>query len=118
MPSVPWPNRQFALKIAVFAILGAITWVFFIDLCNLYFQCGCRSLWAGAATYCNIHQHGVKHCPFCVLPSYGFNALVAMILLVQGYFLRREKWLWAVISFPLVAALQALALGWYRGYWS
>ena len=29
--------------------------VFFVDFCALVFQCGCRSLWNGISTYCNIH---------------------------------------------------------------
>ena len=37
---------------------AAFTSVFFIDFCNLVYQCGCRSLWAGADAACNIHTHG------------------------------------------------------------
>jgi len=118
MPSVSWPNRRFALKFGVFLLLGTITWVFYLDLCNLYFQCGCRSLWAGAAEHCNIHQKGMKHCPICELPTHEYLALIALILSTQGHFVRREKWLWAILAFPVIAGLEALALGWYRGYWS
>lgn len=118
MPSGPWLSRQFALKLAGFALLATATWVFYIDLCNVYFQCGCRSFWAGSMAQCNIHQIGMKHCPFCMLPTLGYCSLVATILVVQSCFIRRGKWLWAILSFPVLASLQALALGWYRGYWS
>lgn len=111
------PNRPSALKAGGFLLLAAITCVFFIDLCGLYFQCGCRSLWAGAASQCNIHHSGVKHCPLCLLPLEAFLAYIALILLAQGYLIWRDKWLWAVLAFPLLTALEALVLGWYRGYW-
>jgi hypothetical protein len=118
MPSEFWLNRRFALKFAVFVLLGTITWVFYIDLCNLFFRCGCRSLWAGAAELCNIHQKGMKHCPVCMLPTPEYLTFIALILSTQGYFIRREKWLWAILAFPVVAGIEALALGLYRGYWS
>jgi len=118
MPFAASPNRRFALKLAAFAVLAAATWVFYIDLCGLYFQCGCRSLWAGGAAQCNIHQAHLKHCPVCMLPTYGYHSLVATILIAQGWLIRRESWLWAVFSFPILAGAQALVLGWYRGYWS
>lgn len=118
MPSAASPNKRFGLKLAVFAVLAAVTCVFYIDLCGLYFQCGCRSLWAGAASQCNIHQPHLKHCPLCLLPTYEYLALVATVLIAQSWLIRRESWLWAVFSFPLLTAAQAFALGWYRGYWS
>lgn len=113
-----WQNQHFALKLSSFLLLAAITSVFYIDLCNLFFQCGCRSLWAGAAEKCNIHRAGVKHCPICMLLNYEYLYFIAMILLAQSYFIRREKWLWALLSFPILAGFQAIALGWYVGYWS
>lgn len=76
------------------------------------------SLWAGAAEHCNIHQKVMKHCPFCLLPTYERFVLVAIILSVQSHFIRREKWLWAIFAFPVGAGLEALALGLYYGYWS
>ena len=111
------PNRPSALKAGGFLLLAAITCVFFIDLCGLYFQCGCRSLWAGAASQCNIHHAGVKHCPLCLLSLHESLAFVVLILSVQGDLIRRGRLLWAAIAFPVVAAVEALLLGWYRGYW-
>lgn len=111
-------NRPYALKFGGFLLLAAITCAFYLDLCGLYFQCGCRSWWAGAATQCNIHHAEVKHCPLCMLPLHESLAFIVLILTVQGYLIQRGRWLWAALAFPLVAGLEALVLGWYRGYWS
>lgn len=105
-------------KWAGFSALAAITYVFYINLCQLVFQCGCGWLWTTAATHCNIHQKGVKHCPVCLLPTPEYLALLATILVAQGYLIWRGKWLWATLAFPLMAVIQMLLLGYYRGYWS
>lgn len=105
-------------KLAAFAALATATWALYINVCQLIFQCGCTWLWAGAATQCNIHRPGVKHCPVCMLPSVEYHALLAMILAAQAYCLWRDQWAGAVLSFPLLASAQCLVLGWYVGYWS
>jgi len=118
MPSVPWPSRQSALKFACAILIWSATVVFYIDLCGIYFQCGCRSLWAGGIAQCNIYRMGVKHCPICTLQMSENGAVVIAILIAQAIMMWRGKWLWAIILFPLLVGIQALALGWYRGYWS
>jgi hypothetical protein len=52
-------------RFSPFAISFTLTSLFFINLCNLIFRCGCRSLWAGAAVACNIHAQQRHHCPWC-----------------------------------------------------
>ena len=118
MRSDSWRNPRSALKFGAWILLLAVTWVFYIDLCGFYFQCGCKSLWAGGTAQCNIHHPGMKHCPLCLIPTIGYGALVASVLIAQSHFAWRGKWLWAIILFPLLTGIQALALGWYRGYWS
>ena len=119
MPSAFWQRNQlYTLRLAGWIGLGLLSYVLYLDVCNFIFRCGCRSLWAGATTQCNIHQHGVKHCPICLLPTSEYLALFAMILIAQGLFARRGKWLWATLSFPVIASLQAIALGLLKGYWS
>ena len=110
-------NLPSAPKLGAFLLLAAVTCGFYLDLCALYFQCGCRSWWAGAASQCNIHHAGVKHCPLCMLSLHESLAFVVLILSVQGDLIRRGRLLWAAIAFPMVAAVEALLLGWYRGYW-
>jgi hypothetical protein len=53
-----------------------------------------------------------------MLPTHEYLALIALILSTQGHFIRREKWLWAILAFPLVTGLEALVLGLYQGYWN
>ena len=38
-----------------FAISFAVTCLFFINVCDWMFDCGCHSLWAGADAMCNVH---------------------------------------------------------------
>jgi hypothetical protein len=106
------------LKLAGFAALAAVSFYFFIVLCGFYFQCGCESWHAAAATHCNIHRAGVKHCPMCVIPYWQHLSLIALIVAAQGCLVWRGRWLSAAIAFPVLAGAEALVLGWYRGYWS
>jgi hypothetical protein len=110
-------KRRLAINGAAAAGLGWVTWLFYINICQMVFQCGCTFLWAGGAAKCNIH-HGPRHCPVCELAAGEYYLLLASIVAIQGVLLWRGKpWL-AVLAFPVLAAGQALALGWYRGYWS
>lgn len=109
---------QYARKLVYWLGLAAFSAVFFIRLCGFLFQCGCRNWWDGGTLQCNIHQAHLKHCPFCEIPSIEHYALIALIVAVQGRLVWRERWVWAALAFPIVAAIEAVVLGWYRGYWS
>ncbi|MCX6596771.1 MAG: hypothetical protein NTV70_10430 [Acidobacteria bacterium] len=95
---------------------------FIINLCDLVYRCGCRSWWAGAEAMCNIHQHGVRHCPFCshgiALPAGVFAGVAAVQL-----WLSFRPWPpvvrfgAAVAAFPLVGGASLLVLGLFDGYW-
>jgi hypothetical protein len=99
------------------AALATITYVFFIDLCGLIYQCGCRSLWLGAAAQCNIHHAGMKHCPFCTLSNSSYTGLILVVVAAQGVLVWRESWLRAALAFPLLVLAEAIVLGFFKGYW-
>lgn len=112
-------------SLAIFLCSAAFTLVFLINFCNLVYQCGCRSLWAGAADHCNIHTPGVKHCPWCSIGDAGFAGVTAAILLPQGILsFRPRRWHWtrrlaaSLLAFPAAGLVVALAIGLATGYWS
>lgn len=120
-PGVITPRRA-SLAAALFA--AGFSAVFFIDLCNLIFQCGCDHLWAGADARCNIHHPTGRHCPWCSIGLLGgsigyFGIAVPQFILA----FRPRRWpLWrrlacALAAFPVLGGLQALALGLAKGYW-
>jgi hypothetical protein len=110
-------------RLAVFLGAAALTSVLFINFCHLVFQCGCRSLWGGAADHCNIHTAGVPHCPWCTSDagSVSFAAIVLVQALIAfwpggGGFPGRLAG--AVAAFPVVGGICALVSGLVTGYWT
>ena len=96
--------------------------VFFIDVCNAIFACGCRSLWAGIAEACNIHSAGPPHCPWCQYPTAGAVAFFAVAAAqVAVVFWPGRLGLWARFALalallPLVGGAVGLLQGWFWGY--
>jgi hypothetical protein len=116
---LPWRS---ALWIAPLA--AAVTSVFMIDFCALVYQCGCGHLWGSAVATCNIHQPGVKHCPWCSVGRAGYYAIWLGIVVPQSALsLFPRRWGWgvrlaaALAAFPLLGAILALGLGLSLGYW-
>ena len=70
-------------KLVIAILAAAFTSIFYINFCNLVYQCGCRSLWNGADAMCNVHSHGTKHCPWCAIGLAGSVAVWASIVGVQ-----------------------------------
>ena len=110
--------------VLVFLAAATVTSVFFLDFCNWIYDCGCRSLWAGADAHCNIHQPDAKHCPLCSIGVGGFGTAFLAIIVPQGVLsFRPERWAWfkrlaaAIAAFPLAGAAIAVPLGWVMGYW-
>ena len=110
-------------RLLPFAASFAVTCVFFINVCDLIFDCGCRSLWAGADAFCNVHQAGTRHCPFCARGVPGYAAIMAMVTAPQ---LAASLWLpWrsgartvaCLLVFPAAMLAVGLAVGVYDGYW-
>lgn len=114
------PTRIVALGTAVL-----VSSIFFIDVCGLVFACGCRSLWAGAATACNIHHGSGPHCPWCAHPlAAGAVAFLAMVAVQAGIVLgpgrsgATLRFALALLSFPATAGLVGAVQGFLWDYWS
>ena len=98
---------------AAIALAGfVVTSLFFINLCNLIFACGCASLWAGADAHCNIHNAAAPHCPVC---SHGVLGYTVVFLAIAGpqlavaLWLKRGHWLLrlaaVLLLFPAAGAV-------------
>ena len=117
------PSRR--STIALFVAAAGVTSVFFIDICNLIYRCGCQSLWAGAAQHCNIHHAAGPHCPWCSVGLAGAGAIYVAILAAQAAALLllpartsvAIRLAAALLTFPAAAAGVGLAMGIWMGYW-
>ena len=112
------------MKRLLFVVPPAISATFIINLCSLFYRCGCQSWWSGAAEHCNIHNPGLHHCPWCSHGQVGFGAVLTLVLIPQLVLsFSPVRWDWrlrflvAILVFPLIGLLAALALGWTDGYW-
>lgn len=117
-------------RISTFVIGAAISLLFFINFCDLVYQCGCRSFWNGAAEACNIHLADSRHCPWCSYGSWGLYLPASTILLGQavlsfwpegarrGIRQRLLRLLVVLLAFPVLGGLTALAFGLHSGYWA
>ncbi len=119
LPPPPFWARWLVLLIA-FAVTGA----FFLDLCDLIFQCGCNSWWNGAAEQCNIQQAGPPDCPWCASGRAGMvipfgTIAVAQALIVLGSWPRRllSRLGLALLAFPVAGAGVGAVFGIAMGYW-
>jgi hypothetical protein len=97
----------------------------FLDLCDLIFNCGCRALWMGAATECNIHHPGPPDCPWCAAGNWGLVLPFGAIVAVQagaawwpGGVRWRLRLAVILASIPVVGGLTGVAFGLIYGYWS
>lgn len=110
-------------KYSPFAISFSITSLFFINLCNLIFRCGCRSLWNGADAACNIHAAHGHHCPWCSHGIAGY-AIVFILMCIPQLAVSLTRWSFAVrltaaiALFPLAGSGIALMFGWIDSYWA
>ena len=122
--AAPLGKRISWAKIAVFAAASGVAYVFFIDWCDFIFDCGCRSLWAGAAEHCNIKNASPPHCPWCIERGrYGSAAFGAVVVAQAGPAfwpdpLTRSRILLVFLAFPAAGALAGLLTGLYTGYWT
>lgn len=114
-PGALGTHVAFGLAFAVMAVL-------FTDWCAVVFECGCRSIWNGAAEFCNIHAAAPPHCPWCAHPLLGgatafFAALGGQWLAV--YRVRAAavvRLALALAAFPLLSGLAAWVQSWVWGY--
>ena len=120
-----WLSNRRALlaRLACLALALGITHVFFIQYCDLLFDCGCRALWAGKAAHCNIHNSSPPHCPWCVDGgSHGqwtyagiVIAQVAVALWPGRFGIGRAAVV--LLAFPVLGGAGALIAGLGTGYW-
>lgn len=124
--------RTLALRLLVFAVAAGTASLLFLDLCDLFYDCGCVSLWAGGAAHCNIQTPGPPDCPYCAHPRVAYGALFGTIA-VQGavVFLPARKGspgsgargllrrtIGALLAIPVVVGAVAGVLGLFTGYWA
>lgn len=110
-------------RLVPLAISFTVTCVFFINICDWIFDCGCRSLWAGADQFCNVHVAESRHCPFCSRGVPGYAAVVMAVALPQFAVAFWSGWgtiariVGCVLLVPAAMFAVGLPLGWYDGYW-
>lgn len=122
MDETPSPPQ---IRVKVLVLLAAVgaSGVFFIDLCDAVFGCGCRSLWNGAAEACNIHLADGRHCPWCLYPRGGAIAFSSVLFAqATAIFWPTRLGIWArlaiaMAALPLVGGAVALLQGLLWGYW-
>jgi hypothetical protein len=111
-------------KALIFLAAATLTSALFINFCDLVYQCGCESLWAGAADHCNIHDPDSRHCPWCSIGK-GVYAVWGVIVATQagvtfgwrGLGLL-PRILLALAAFPVTGGILAAIIGLAKGYWS
>lgn len=126
-PTPPYtsPASSWWARGLVLAVAAAAAAVFFLDLCDLIYRCGCESWWRGAADHCNIQQAGPPDCPWCAAGLAGTVVPFGAIVLAQGV-LALGPWRWglvprlmaALLAFPTVGGLVGLGFGLVMGYWT
>lgn len=117
--------KNSSVTVRASALIGVVAFsgLFFINLCDLLYQCGCSSLWKGAAESCNIHGPLLPHCPWCVDQWTGAMVFAGVMagqtgcLLWPGAMSLGLRLLGAVLTFPAVGGLLGLVVGLSRGYW-
>ena len=112
------------LKYLALAAAIAISLIFFIDVCGLVFGCGCRSLWAGAAEACNVHNPEGPRCPWCAHPAAAGAVAFAAMAIVQALIVFGPgraglplRFALALVSFPLTTGLVGVVQGFLWDYW-
>jgi hypothetical protein len=113
------------VRAAIFLVSAAVTSIFFIQFCATVFQCGCQAIWSTGAQFCNIHSAHGKHCPWCVYGTTGYSIVYGTMLVAQAAIsFWPAAWAWAprlamaLVAFPTVGAVLAVAMGLMTGYWN
>jgi hypothetical protein len=117
-------KRRILRGAALFAVSGAVTYAFLLNLCHAIYRCGCRSWWSGADELCNVHQPDARHCPWCSYGDAGAALMLALILAPQfalAFWPAALPMRWRaplmLALFPVAGALVGLGYGWHAGYW-
>jgi hypothetical protein len=64
-----------------FLAVAAVSAILLAPVCGALYRCGCRPLWAGGESHCNVRVAGAAHCPWCEHRALG---AVAAGLIVGG----------------------------------
>jgi hypothetical protein len=110
-------------KLGLFVAAVAFTGVFFINWCDLIYQCGCTFLWAGGAEHCNIHNPEPPHCPWCANHAAGGTAFLLTIaaqavVVWQPGPVTTARAAAALAASPVAAGIAGAAIGLAASYWS
>lgn len=119
------PKQEILVRALIVLAGMTLAVLFLINLCDLIFQCGCRSTWNGAAANCNIHDPSTHDCPWCVTGRLGYYLPLATIFLFQvtvafwpGELRPLRRLLLTLVMFPAAGALVGVGFGLATGYWS
>jgi hypothetical protein len=110
-------------RLVPFGVSFAVTCLFFIDICDWIFGCGCRPLWAGADALCNVHILASRHCPFCSRGVAGYAVIMTAVAVPQFAVSMWSRWSSAtriavcLLLIPAAMIAVGLAAGSYDGYW-
>jgi hypothetical protein len=113
----PIHQSQRMIRAIVFAAAASVTCLLFINFCDLVYQCGCVSWWAGAADHCNIHAASPPHCPWCANALAGYSSFAAIIAaqalaaFVPGAWGAGRRLALALAAFPATGAVMAVLSG-------
>jgi len=111
------------VRLIPFAVSFVVTSVTFINACAWLYQCGCHSLWAGAALTCNIHAAAGRHCPICRHGVPGYAVVFTLVTAPQLLGSVWPKWhmtarlMLCLALFPISMVTVGGLLGWLEGYW-
>jgi hypothetical protein len=111
-------------RLTPFAVSFTITCIFFINVCDWIFDCGCRSLWAGADAICNVHLADSRHCPFCSRGMAGYAAILTAVSAPQlavsasSRTSMTTRVVLCLLLFPAMMVAVGYLLGASDGYWA
>jgi hypothetical protein len=66
-------------RIGSLLAVAAITAVLLTPICDVLHRCGCRALWAGGESHCNVRLSQGPHCPWCEHRALG-GAAAGLVL--------------------------------------
>jgi hypothetical protein len=117
--------KTVGVGLGILAIVGGLTAVFGMTLCDFVFDCGCQGWWAAGAAHCNIHTPGVKHCPWCAADTLGQVLICLGIGIPQvlfSFYPGRWNWKRRLPAATIAALAAVLGTAWVSGvvagYWS
>jgi hypothetical protein len=110
-------------KILIFSFAAGAAYIFYINLCDIMFHCGCHSMWSGGAAVCNVWMENMAHCPFCSHGNWGslYPRLAiwtgqAAVVFPSWRLSDRNRLLLSLAVFLVVIGIIGLFFAIYSGY--